>query len=114
MPFIGFGRLREYLEEELQKRYKEAVSATLALLEQRCDEVSIDLARMDSKIKDTSDVAYLRRSVMLHATSISGHIVSDMLRLYSPYVRVGINLSLRQFMKYCFGWVTSKISICNV
>ncbi|PIA24828.1 hypothetical protein AQUCO_21900002v1 [Aquilegia coerulea] len=41
-PFIGFGRLRDYLEEELPKRYKEAAPATLALLEQRCDEVSID------------------------------------------------------------------------
>ncbi|KAF9610593.1 hypothetical protein IFM89_023387 [Coptis chinensis] len=75
-PFIGFGRLREYLEEELQKRYKVAAPATLALLEQRCDEISIDLARMDSKIKATSDVAHLRRSAMLHAASISSHIGS--------------------------------------
>ncbi|KAF5200329.1 Dynamin-related protein 5a [Thalictrum thalictroides] len=73
-PFIGFGRLKDYLEEELQKRYKEAAPATLALLEQRCDEVSIDLGRMDSKIRATSDVAHLRRSAMVHAASISGHI----------------------------------------
>ncbi|KAF8409233.1 hypothetical protein HHK36_005307 [Tetracentron sinense] len=73
-PFIGFGCLREYLESELQKRYKEAAPATLALLEQRCGEVTTELARMDSKIKATSDVAHVRRSAMLHAASISSHV----------------------------------------
>ncbi|KAI3988350.1 hypothetical protein MKX01_012139 [Papaver californicum] len=56
-PFIGFGCLKEYLESELQKRYKESAPATLALLEQHCDEVTTDLARMESKIRATSDVA---------------------------------------------------------
>ncbi|MCL7023665.1 hypothetical protein MKW94_024213 [Papaver nudicaule] len=73
-PFIGFGCLKEYLESELQKRYKESAPATLALLEQRCDEVTTDLARMESKIRATSDVAYLRRSAMMHAASISTHV----------------------------------------
>ncbi|KAL5715463.1 Dynamin-related protein 5A [Ranunculus cassubicifolius] len=73
-PFVGFGRLKDYLEEELQKRYKESAPATLALLEQRCDEVSIDLESVDSKIKATSDIAHLRRSAMKHAASICGHI----------------------------------------
>ncbi|XP_058095422.1 dynamin-related protein 5A [Magnolia sinica] len=73
-PFIGFGCLREYLESELQKRYKDAAPATLALLEQRCGEVTTELAHMESKLQATSDVAYLRRSAMLHAASICSHV----------------------------------------
>ncbi|KAI5571547.1 hypothetical protein BDE02_11G101300 [Populus trichocarpa] len=73
-PYIGFSTLRDYLESELQKRYKEAAPATLALLEQRCCEVNAELDRMDSKILATSDVAHLRRSAMLHAASISNHV----------------------------------------
>ncbi|XWS10009.1 hypothetical protein CRYUN_Cryun39dG0038700 [Craigia yunnanensis] len=72
--YIGFCSLREYLESELQKRYKEAAPATLALLEQRCSEVNIELARMDSKIQATSDVSHLRKSAMMHAASISNHV----------------------------------------
>ncbi|XP_004141359.1 dynamin-related protein 5A isoform X2 [Cucumis sativus] len=72
--YIGFGCLREYLESELQKRYKEAAPATLALLEQRCVEVSSELCRMDSKIQATSDIAHLRRSAMLYTASISNHV----------------------------------------
>ncbi|KAI3702844.1 hypothetical protein L6452_28597 [Arctium lappa] len=71
---IGFGRLRDYLESELQKRYKEAAPATLALLEQRCNEVTADLNSMDSKIQATSDVAHLRRSSMLFASAICNHL----------------------------------------
>lgn len=72
---IGFGCLRDYLESELQKRYKEAAPATLALLEQRCSEVNAELNSMDSKIQATSDVAHLRRSSMLFASSICNHLV---------------------------------------
>ncbi|KAK4439181.1 Dynamin-related protein 5A [Sesamum alatum] len=72
--YIGFGCLRDYLESELQKKYKEAAPATLAILEQRCSEVTADLARMESKIKATSDVAHLRKSAMLHAASLCNHL----------------------------------------
>ncbi|KAK2968440.1 hypothetical protein RJ640_004446 [Escallonia rubra] len=72
--YIGFGCLRDYLESELQKRYKEAAPATLALLEQRCSEVTAELTRMDGKIEETSDVAHLRRSAMLHAASVCSHM----------------------------------------
>ncbi|XP_021722822.1 dynamin-related protein 5A-like [Chenopodium quinoa] len=75
-PFIGFSSVREFLESELQKRYKEAAPATLALLEQRCGEVTSELANMESKIQATSDVSHLRRSAMLHTASISSHVVS--------------------------------------
>ncbi|KAF8751436.1 hypothetical protein HU200_012112 [Digitaria exilis] len=71
---IGFSCLRKYLESELQKRYKEAAPATLALLDQRCSEVSIELARLDSKLQATSGVSQLRRSAMQHAASICTHL----------------------------------------
>ncbi|KAL9996349.1 putative dynamin GTPase [Helianthus debilis subsp. tardiflorus] len=71
---IGFGRLRDYLESELQKKYKEATPATLALLEQRCSEVTAQLNILDSKIQATSDVAHLRRSSMSFASSICNHV----------------------------------------
>lgn len=73
-PFIGFSSLRDYLETELQKRYKEAAPATLALLEQRCSEVTADLAQMDLKIQANSDISHLRRFAMLRADSISNHV----------------------------------------
>ncbi|KAF7836715.1 dynamin-related protein 5A [Senna tora] len=73
-PYIGFGCLRDYLESELQKKYKEAAPATLALLEQRCSEVTFELSRMDSKIQATSDIAHLRKSAMQYAASISNHV----------------------------------------
>ncbi|XP_050371178.1 dynamin-related protein 5A [Argentina anserina] len=73
-PYIGFGSLREYLESELQKRYKEAAPATLALLEERCCQVTTELAMLDSKIQATSDVSQLRRSAMLYTASISNHV----------------------------------------
>ncbi|KAA3453050.1 dynamin-related protein 5A-like [Gossypium australe] len=62
-------------ESELQKRYKEAAPATLVLLEQRCSEVNIELEGLDSKIQATSDVSHLRKSAMMHAASISNHVV---------------------------------------
>ena len=75
--YVGFGCLRDYLESELQNRYKEATLATLALLEQRCGEVGVEIARMDGNIHATSDVAHLRRSAMLHAASICNHVVGS-------------------------------------
>uniref|UniRef100_A0A1J3DY57 Dynamin-related protein 5A n=3 Tax=Noccaea caerulescens TaxID=107243 RepID=A0A1J3DY57_NOCCA len=72
--YVGFGSLRDFLESELQKRYKEAAPATLALLEQRCSEVTDDMLRMDTKIQATSDVAHLRKAAMLYTASISNHV----------------------------------------
>ena len=76
-PYIGFSCLREYLESELQRRYKEAAPATLALLEQRCSEVTSELSRMDSKIQATSDVSQLRRLAMLYTASICNNVVRN-------------------------------------
>lgn len=75
--YIGFGRLRDYLESELQKKYKEAAPATLALLEQRCNEVTSELAGLESKIQATSDISHLRKFAMLYAASISNHVVGN-------------------------------------
>lgn len=72
--YIGFGCLRDYLESELQKKYKEAAPATLSLLERRYSEVTADLDRIETKIQATSNVAHLRRSAMLHAASICNHL----------------------------------------
>jgi hypothetical protein len=74
-PYVGFGSLKKFLENELQKRYKEAAPATLALLDHRCNEVSLELARIDSKLQATSNVAHLRRAAMLHAAAICSHLV---------------------------------------
>ncbi|KAK4795560.1 hypothetical protein SAY86_027886 [Trapa natans] len=71
---IGFSSLREFLEFELQRRYKEAAPATLALLEQRCSEVNNEIMGLDSKLQVTSDVTYLRKSAMLYTASISNHV----------------------------------------
>ncbi|XP_076882953.1 dynamin-related protein 5A-like [Bidens hawaiensis] len=71
---IGFGCLRNYLESELHRRYKEATPAILALLEQRCSEVTAQLDILDSKLQATSDVAHLRRTSMLFASSICNHV----------------------------------------
>lgn len=73
--YVGFGRLRDYLESELQKKYKEAAPATLALLEQRCGEITSELAGLDSKLQATSDISHLRKFAMLDAASISNHVV---------------------------------------
>lgn len=72
--YLGFGCLRDFLEAELQRKYKEAAPATLALLEQRCSEVTAELARMECKINATSDVAHLRKSAMLHAAALCNHV----------------------------------------
>jgi len=73
-PYIGFSCLRKHLESEIQKRYKEAVPATLTLLEERCIGVSEDLSRLEFKLQATSDVSQLRRSATLHVASICRHL----------------------------------------
>lgn len=80
--YIGFSCFRDYLESKLQKQYKEAAPATLALLEQRCSEVTAELTRMESKIQATSDVAHLRRFAMLHASSICNHVARYSLKTW--------------------------------
>eukprot|EP00897_Mesotaenium_endlicherianum_P009499 jgi/Mesen1/8578/ME000497S07977 len=73
---VGFANLRRFLELELQKRYRDAAPATLALLERRCADVAADLARTTSKLAVADDVAALRRKAMLFAASVSHHVVS--------------------------------------
>lgn len=72
--YIGFGSLKRYLENELQRRYREAAPATLALLEQRCSEVESEVVQIDAKLEATSNVAVLRRSAMLYAAAMARHV----------------------------------------
>lgn len=95
--YIGFACLKDYLESELQKRYKEAAPATLALLEQRCTEVTDELDSLDRKIQATSDVAHLRRSAMLYAASICSHLVHTLLK--KPFF---ISVSCQAYMQCVF------------
>jgi hypothetical protein len=61
-PYIGLACLKNYLQSELGKRYKEAVPTTLASLEQRCTEVSMELEKLNSKLQAAKDVSQLRKS----------------------------------------------------
>ncbi|KAH9322298.1 hypothetical protein KI387_016937, partial [Taxus chinensis] len=72
--YVGFGNLRGYLENELQRRYRDAAPATLVLLEQRCSEVAAEVHKINAKLLSVSDVASLRRSAMIHAAGIARHV----------------------------------------
>ncbi|MEW5303991.1 MAG: hypothetical protein WDW38_003211 [Sanguina aurantia] len=74
---IGFASLKRFLEEELSRRYREAAPATLAVLQERCDAVSSELAAADVRLRATADVASLRRAAMLHAHNMGRQV--DML-----------------------------------
>jgi hypothetical protein len=54
-------RLPRFLEEELSRRYREAAPATLALLQERCDAVSGELAAAEMRLRAAEDVGALRR-----------------------------------------------------
>lgn len=99
-PYIGLGNLKKYLQSELDKRYKEAAPATLALLEQRCREVSMDLARLDSKLEAAKDVSQLRKSAVLLADSMCTHLVYNPTYLNSLLVL--LNIDLLELIDVCF------------
>ncbi|CAM6098893.1 unnamed protein product [Calypogeia fissa] len=73
---IGFANLRKYLEVELQRRYRQSAPATLAILEQRCEEVARELFSIDTQLKTAGDVACLRRAGMMHAGAVAAHVVA--------------------------------------
>ncbi|BBN12118.1 hypothetical protein MPTK1_5g17520 [Marchantia polymorpha subsp. ruderalis] len=73
---IGFSNLRRFLEAELQRRYRQSAPATLALLEQRCDEVAARLASIDARLSNSADVASLRRATMMHAAALGRQVVA--------------------------------------
>ena len=52
--------VRRYLEEELAKKYRDAAPATLALLQDRCSQLSAELALAESKLHAMQDVTSLR------------------------------------------------------
>ncbi|MCO5613342.1 hypothetical protein L7F22_067618 [Adiantum nelumboides] len=72
--YIGFSNLKQFLELELQRRYRDAAPATLAVLEERCSQVAKELSKLNDKIVATSDIASLRCAAMVHASSIARHV----------------------------------------
>ena len=56
---MGDGR---YLEEELQRRYRDAAPSTLTVLQQRCELVAAELAAAEQNLLNASDVPALRRA----------------------------------------------------
>lgn len=71
---IGFGNLKRFLEDELARRYREAAPATLALLQERCEEVAGELLALEARIQSCSDVAALRRAGMAFASSMAAQV----------------------------------------
>ncbi|KAJ1256516.1 hypothetical protein BS78_K008700 [Paspalum vaginatum] len=67
---------RSTLESELHNRYKAAAPATLALLQQRCGEIGVDLTRLDMKLTAMSDVSRLKRLAVFHVGSICNHMLA--------------------------------------
>ncbi|KAF3794494.1 hypothetical protein EJ110_NYTH07319 [Nymphaea thermarum] len=98
----------KYLEPEHQRRYKEAAPATLALLEQRCAEVAVELARADTKLQATSDVASLRRLAMLHVGSISRHVWALINGAFDPALEVWGKTTDEERLESGFGELLKK------
>lgn len=67
---MGFGNLRKYLESELARRYRETAPATLAILQQRCDQVAGELTTMQKRLNSLTDAASLRRTAMEYAGEV--------------------------------------------
>lgn len=67
---MGFGNLRKYLESELARRYRETAPATLAILQQRCDQVAGELASMQKRLSSLTDAASLRKTAMEYAGEV--------------------------------------------
>ena len=67
---IGFGNLRRYLENELARRYRESAPSTLAILQQRCDQVTAELTAATRRLNSLTDAAALRRTAMEYAAEV--------------------------------------------
>lgn len=61
---VGFqtGVDSRFLEEELARKYKEAAPATLAILQQRCDDVGASVNAIAARLNAVQDVASLRKA----------------------------------------------------
>ena len=51
-----------YLEEELQRRYRDAAPSTLTVLQQRCELVAAELATAEQNLASANDVPALRKA----------------------------------------------------
>ncbi|GMH41703.1 hypothetical protein BSKO_09613 [Bryopsis sp. KO-2023] len=72
---IGFSNHKRFLEEELAHRYRDAAPSTLAILQERCEAVSVQLMDAEARLQATEDVAALRRAAMQHTAALSSHII---------------------------------------
>lgn len=68
-----------FLEEELSRRYREAAPATLAVLQERCDAVSSELAAADVRLRAAADVGSLRRAGEALSRSESSRLIARVL-----------------------------------
>eukprot|EP00210_Caulerpa_lentillifera_P005392 g5154.t1 len=71
---VGFGNLKQFLEEELANRYRDAAPSTLAILNERCSTVSHTLVQAESKLRSMQDVSLLRRNAMQYAAIVATNI----------------------------------------
>lgn len=85
---IGFGNLRRYLENELARRYRESAPSTLAILQQRCDQVAAELATSTKRLNSLTDACALRRTAMEYA----GEVPISPLVFASPCSPEGVQL----------------------
>ncbi|KAG0589894.1 hypothetical protein KC19_1G056300 [Ceratodon purpureus] len=82
--YVGFGKLRQFLEAELQRRYRDAAPETMLLLNHRCLEVQSELAIVEAKIKASADVTSLRKLAMKHAWLMASNMVELLDGVDSP------------------------------
>jgi len=50
------------LEEELQRRYRDAAPSTLTVLQQRCELIAAELAAAEQNLANANDVPALRKA----------------------------------------------------
>ncbi|KAK9789025.1 hypothetical protein WJX73_002091 [Symbiochloris irregularis] len=71
---IGFASLKQFLEDELARKYKEAAPATLAILQQRCNECSEAVDSLATRLCSAQDVSALRRAGLQYVFEVAGRV----------------------------------------
>jgi hypothetical protein len=74
---VGFAHLRQHLEAELARRYRDAAPAILSLLEQRAAAAAAALAAVDARVAAAGDVAAQRAIAMTWTASVLQHVRAD-------------------------------------
>ena len=71
---VGFANLKSYLESELQRQYRDAAPAVLALLEERCASATSAAAAAAARLEASGDVAALRRGAMEWSSAVMRNV----------------------------------------